>query len=282
MNRHVTRGVAGTRALVRAARSEQLTFIAASLAYYAFVSLFPLLLLVLVAASVFGGPEFADALAARASETLAPAAGEFVYDTLVGADVRGGATLVGVAVLVWSGLKVFRGLDIAFSQVYGEDFDESFLRQVRDATVALFAVGGGVAIVVVAGTIIARSGVRFVGVLATPALVVGLTAALLPLYYLFPDTDVTLREALPGAVLAATGWALLGTAFRLYAGSAGSFDGYGIVGAVLLLVTWFYVGSIVLLVGAVVNAVLAGRLDEEDIPMDHQTEQRDEKRERHT
>jgi len=275
--------MAGTRALVRAARSEQLTFIAASLAYYAFVSLFPLLLLVLVAASVFGGPEFADALAVRTSETVAPAAGEFVYDTLVGADVRGGATVVGVAVLVWSGLKVFRGLDIAFSQVYGADTDESFLRQVRDAVVALLAVGGGVAIVVAAGTIIARSGVRFVGVLATPALVVGLTAALLPLYYLFPDTDVTLREAFPGAVLAATGWALLGTVFRLYTENAGNFEGYGIVGAVLLLVTWFYVGSIVLLLGAVVNAVLAGRLDEGEIPAEHPTRERpDAKSERST
>jgi hypothetical protein len=33
---------------------------------------------------------------------------------------------------------------------------------------------------------------------------------------------------------------------------------YGLLGGILLLVTWFYLGGVVLLVGAVVNAVLAG------------------------
>ena len=54
-------------------------------------------------------------------------------------------------------------------------------------------------------------------------------------------------------------WTLLETGFRSYAVIASQFDVYGVLGVVLLLVTWYYVGSMALLVGAALNAVLAGR-----------------------
>ena len=59
------------RATVRGVRSDQITFIAASLAYYAFISLLPLLLLSIVAASVFGGEQLAFELAAAAAAAIA-------------------------------------------------------------------------------------------------------------------------------------------------------------------------------------------------------------------
>jgi len=42
---------------------------------------------------------------------------------------RSGATLLGLAVLLWSGLRVFRGLDVAFSLVYGHGRRDSFANQ---------------------------------------------------------------------------------------------------------------------------------------------------------
>ena len=57
------------------------------------------------------------------------------------------------------------------------------------------------------------------------------------------------------------GWTALATGFSLYAAVAGGFQLYGVIGGVLLLVTWFYFAGNVLLVGAVLNAVLAGVMD---------------------
>ncbi len=74
----------------------------------------------------------------------------------------------------------------------------------------------------------------------------------------FP-TGMTLREAVPGAVFAGGGWTLLGTGFNVYAAQADSYQVYGVIGGVLLLVTWFYFAGQVLLVGAAVNAALADR-----------------------
>lgn len=260
------------RAVVNGAQSDRISFIAASLAYYAFISLLPLLLLALVAASVFGDPDLVDQLVAEVSETLGPEVGGLVHDALTGAAGRGGATVVGVVVLLWSGLKLFRGLDIAFSEVYGAPGPQSIVDQIRNAVVALGAVALGVAATVAVGALLALVGVGVllegidvvgvVEIVGTLGLVLGLTVAFLPLYYILPGPRIPIREALPGAVFAAVGWAVLQTGFRIYAGVAGAYEAYGVLGGVLLLITFLYFGGLVLLLGAVINAVLAGRADE--------------------
>lgn len=267
MNRR-TRLLGTIRAVVRGVQSDRITFIAASLAYYAFISLMPLLLLALVAASTLGGPGLAGRVVASATRTFGAEAGGLVEDALTNASGRGGATVVGFAVLVWSGLKLFRGLDVAFSTVYGTAGGETFLDTVRDGAVALVAVGVGVAATVVVGTLTARldwfvGSVDFANVVGSVILLVGLTATFLPLYYIFPDRRISVREAVPGAALAAVGWTALQTGFRVYTVVAGGYRAYGVFGGVLLLLTFLYFGGMVLLVGAVVNATLADRLGDD-------------------
>ena len=266
MNGYLDRAVTVTRGVVNGAQSDRITFIAASLAYYALISLLPLLLLALAAAAAFGDAGTVEALVDGASGALGEQAGTLVRDGLAGAAGAGGATVLGLAVLLWSGLKLFRGLDVAFSAVYARPGPESLLDQLRNGTVALGAVAVGVAATVLVGALVAGIGVgesvrRFdlLGVVGTVGLVAGLTVAFLPLYYVLPGGKVAVREALPGAVFAAVGWTLLQTGFRAYAGTAGSYETYGALGGVLLLVTFLYIGALLLLLGVVLNAVLAGR-----------------------
>ncbi|CAI48187.1 UPF0761 family protein [Natronomonas pharaonis DSM 2160] len=263
MKRHVDRTVAVTRGVVDGARSDRITFLAASLAYYGLVSLVPLLVLALVAASVVGEGQLIEALVVAVGDALGEQAGDVLGDALTGAAGRGGATLLGLAVFLWSGLKLFRGLDIAFSEVYGTAGPESLLSGIRNAVVTLGAVGLGVTATVAAGAAIAVLGVdaavEGVALVGTLGLFVALTVAFLPLYYFLPGTDVSLSEAVPGAAFAAIGWTALQTGFRIYAGATDAYAAYGILGGVLLLVTFLYLGALVLLLGAVLNAVLAGR-----------------------
>jgi len=254
------------QSLITAARSEQITFLAASLAYYTFVSVMPLLLLVVVVATAVGGDELATRLVRQVGTALSPAGQQLLVDALTSGAGRGGATVVGLLVLLWGALKVFRGLNLAFGQVYNtDDEDDTFFDQLRDAVTAFVAVAAGITLTALTSALVGRSGIpvdEFVGPLA---LVVGLTIAFLPLYLVLPNIDVILSEAFPGALLAAGGWTLLGMGFRIYAESAASFQLYGVIGGVLLLVTWFYVGGILLLLGGVLNAVLADRTDTSDV-----------------
>lgn len=266
MSQRVSRLTDVSRTTVRVVQSDQITFIAASLSYYAFISLLPLLLLSLVAASVLGGEQLATDLANRAAAAFGDQAAEAVRGSLTSAAGQGGVTVAGLAVLLWSALKLFRGLDVAFSTVYGAPLPEGIVDQVRDGLITLVAVGLGVAGTVALGLVIARvdvtvAGVDMANVVGTLLLVVGLAAAFFPLYYLLPARNVTPREALPGTLFAAVGWTGLQTGFRVYAGQAGT-SAYGVLGGALLLVTFLYFGSLILLIGVVLNAAVAGRLDD--------------------
>jgi hypothetical protein len=178
---------------------------------------------------------------------------------------RTSATAVSLLLLAWSALKLFRGLDVAFSQVYGVTDVEPLPRQVLDAVVVLLtlpvAVAAAVAVTVVVPYLDA---VPYVDVASGVALPVALTLVFLPAYYVFPDVEMSVREALPGAALAAVGWTLLAQGFHAYTTYVSGGEVYGILGGALLLVTWLYFGGIVITVGAVCNAVLSGRPDDDE------------------
>ncbi|KAA9399354.1 YihY/virulence factor BrkB family protein [Haloarcula sp. CBA1130] len=252
-----TRAVSVGRDVVRTVREEEVSFLAAGIAYYMFVSLLPLLLLTLVVGTLAGGEAFAERIVTAAGDVLSPTASTLLEDALTSGAGRGGATVLGIGVTLWSALKVFRGLDTAFSRVYGTDGPDSIIGELVDGLAALGGIGValvGLGVVGALGTVL---GVQVA--LGGLALVPVLAVAFLPLYYLFPDEEMTIRAAVPGAVFAGVGWTLLGTGFNVYAAQADSYQVYGVIGAVLLLVTWFYFAGQVLLVGAAVNAALADR-----------------------
>jgi membrane protein len=101
--------------------------------------------------------------------------------------------------------------------------------------------------------------IPLVNVFGTLIPVAVLALALLPIYYVLPPVEVSVAEVVPGAVVAAVGWVLLQVGFRPYASNAGRYAAYGAIGAVLVFVTWLYFASIVILLGAAVNAVRRGR-----------------------
>jgi YihY family inner membrane protein len=258
------------RTVVREVRARDATLLAASIAYYAFVSLLPLLVLTTVVATFLGGARLRTAALGLAGRYLLPVGQGLVGEALANTTGRGGVTFVGLALLLWSSLKLFRGIDTAFARIYGTPARD-FLGSLRIGVTVLAAVAigssGGVLLVGVVALLRTP-----VALLAPLAFFVVLVAALFPVYYLTPAADVSPREALPGTLFCAGGWAGFGTAFALYATIAttsGRFALYGALGAILLLVTWFYLAGLVLLVGATVNAVRADRLPDSDRQVQH-------------
>ncbi|MDQ2050587.1 YhjD/YihY/BrkB family envelope integrity protein [Natronolimnohabitans sp. A-GB9] len=245
--------------VVRLARTEQLTLLAAGVAFYGFLSLVPILLLALGIAASLGGEALADQLTAAASGILTPSAQELLAETVLDETGRQSATVVGAFGLLWGSSRVLRGLDRAFSQIYGTAASKSFLDSVWDATIVFLVITFGLILVAVLEAMIRL--VPFLGVsVVGPILVVlGLVVTFLPLYVVFPDSDVRIREALPGTIVAAVGWFALSRTFTIYAQFATEQVVYGALGAVFLVLVWLYVGAIILVFGAVLNAVIADR-----------------------
>ncbi|WP_126662077.1 YihY/virulence factor BrkB family protein [Haloterrigena salifodinae] len=244
---------------VRLARSEQLTLLAAGVAFYGFISLVPLMLLALGLAASIGGEALAERLTSAATDVLTESARELLAETVLNDTGRQSATVAGALGLLWGSSRVLRGLDRAFSQVYGTAGSKSLLDTVWDAMVVFLVITGGLALVAALELLIRY--VPFLGatIVGPIFVLLGLTVTFLPLYVVFPDADVDLREALPGTLVAAVGWYALSRTFSLYAAFAGDYVIYGALGAVFLVLAWLYLGAIILVFGAVLNAVLANR-----------------------
>ncbi|MUW14300.1 YihY family inner membrane protein [Halorubrum sp. CBA1125] len=260
MSRPSTAAVGTVRRVVDVTLDRQVTFLAAAIAYYAFVSLVPALLLLVVVASAVFGEAIAVQLVAAAGDFVTPAGEEAVAAAVSSASGRTGAGILGAVVLLWSTLKVFRGLDTVFGALYGATEPPDFRKQVTDAVAVVLGVGVGIGVMVSVGAFVAAAdaipAIEAASILALP---VFLAVVFLPMYYLLPDPRIDLREALPGAAVAAVGWTLLQAGFQIYAASAGQYQVYGVIGGILLLVTWLYLAAIIVVVGGVVNVVIAGR-----------------------
>jgi membrane protein len=242
------------------AEASRISFMAGSVAYAAFVSILPMLVLLLLVAAVFGGEAFTSTVINATETYLTPAAQGLVTEALAGSTGRVEVSVIGIATLLWGTSRVFRSLDAAFSTLYRTTGRNDVLNTLVDGLVVTFSIGVAVlAILVVSVVYTAFPEVPFVEVANLVGLVLALVVAFFPIYYVFPDTSVTAREVLPGVVIAAVGWALLQGLFQLYASVSSLADLYGALGAVLLFIFWLYFGSLILLVGATVNVVLANR-----------------------
>ena len=269
------------RAVVNTVRDKEVTFLAASISYYILVSLVPLLVLALVVAALVGGETFSARVMALVRANL-PAGEGLVAQALGNQTSQGGLGLLSLLLTVWGALKVFRGLDTAFGRIYAVA-TRGIVDQLKDGAAALASIGVGVAGVLVLGSLIAVIDSVAVGLLGPFLLLGTLVVAFLPLYYILPDADVTVREVLPGTVFAAVGWSVLGTGFGIYAQEIGG-SVAGALGALLLLMTWFYLSGILILTGAVINAVTGGRTGggDEDEARDRQVQHPGDRRDRST
>ena len=239
-------------------RANNITFMAGSIAHSAFLSLLPLLLLLLVVTAAVGSQTLNEELVRLARRYLSPVGQGLLFEALTSASDRAGASVIGVVTLVWGMLRVFRGVNVAFDELYGAG-ESDLAEQVVDGLVAFLSI--------LLATLGTAAGVTLLaledhpaGVVLNPlALVVGLTVAFYPLYHRFPEADLRPREALPGTVVAAVGWMLLEVVFGFYVEVVETVSMYGVLGSTILLLVWLYAVAFVLLVGATVNLVVQDR-----------------------
>lgn len=254
---HVRQFVDVVKTAVAVVKDRQLTFVAGALAYAAFLSLLPLLVLFLGVAAMVRGEGITGPMLGILETQVSPAVADVFRASLERERGLLGASLLSVVVFVWSGMRVFRGLNVAFGTIYGER-EESFVATVRDGVLSMTCLAIAIVLLVgVEGVLVASVHSAILEVVGPLLLFVGLVVALLPVYYVLPDVPVTVREAFPGAAVTAVGWILLGSLFQLYVAATGKAS--GVLGGIVLLLTLLYLAMLLFLVGAVVNAVLGGR-----------------------
>ena len=244
--------------------------LAAQLAYYFFLALFPAILCVIALASFLPLQSFTDDMVRSLGRFAPPAMLALIKEQMVrlanGND--GGIFTVGLLGALWSSSAAMVSMIDAMNRAY--DIEESRPWWKVRLTAILLTVGMAVFIVVAFGLVVAGPqladflgarlgfGVVFVWtwkVLQWPVAFGLVVTGVGLVYYFAPDADQDFAWITPGALIATILWLIGSLAFRFYVVNFGSYEAtYGTVAGVILLMLWFYLSGIVLIVGAEASA----------------------------
>ena len=251
----------------RKAYQENLTGLAAMVAYNLLLSIFPVALVALfVAGRVLSSPDLEASVLRDLQELFPSATTTTLQDAL--RSVRESSTTVGIVALVsalWFGASFWGALDTAFCQIYALPC-RSWVRQklFGFAMLGLILIffAATVAVPTVQSLLSANAkqlpfglGDRQVLFAATLAASLLITfGGLATIYRAVPNCRVGWHSVWPGALGATVAIGTLDYAFPLYLNNVSSLAGVRTtVVFILILLVWFYALAIIILAGAVVN-----------------------------
>ncbi|WP_102273069.1 YihY/virulence factor BrkB family protein [Cytobacillus massiliigabonensis] len=78
------------------------------------------------------------------------------------------------------------------------------------------------------------------------------------LYWIAPNKKLKCITVIPGAIFATVGWALSSLAFSFYVTNFGNYSAtYGSIGAIIVLMIWFYLTGVIIILGGEINAIFS-------------------------
>ena len=259
---------------VKEALDDHVTNLAAALAYYAFLAIPSLLLVAVGAFSLFAGPDAVSSVVDRLSSVMPREAVTLVNDALRRLTEQQASTgvamaAVGLILALWSLTGAMQTLMWALNEAYDRDETRGFVK--RRLTGLAMVVLMLLAFVLAFGLLVlgphlsgwigsavgAEALVQWLWWTAEwPILVLGLLLAFATILYLGPDVDHPRWSFLTiGTMLAVLVWLLVSGAFAVYASAFGSYDKtWGSLAVVIVMLTWLWLSSFALLLGAEVNA----------------------------
>lgn len=240
------------------------------IAWTALFSLFPLIIGLLAVLGLFlRDPGRAHALGNAIQTQFPSEVAELLSFLQETRDISGWLGLISVAGLLWSGSAFFGAMAQVFNRFYGVG-DRGFVWQKLMAFGMIF-----VYVVMILITVLASGVPTFLVGLSqqlpfqVPGFALGIgwlvsvataVVTFLVLYRVVPNASLQLRDVWRGAVLAGVLFVILNQVFPLYLQMfGGGFAAYKALGLFLLLMTWFYLLARIIVLGAELNAFLAGR-----------------------
>jgi membrane protein len=262
---------------------------AAQLAYYFFLSVFPALLVV-VALTSFFPRNLLDQILMWFNSFTPPDVLQIVRSQiqLIARSGHTGLLTFGALGALWSSSSAMNATIDTLNRAYGIREARSWWK-VQSLAIVLTIIMSVFVLVaftlVVAGpelaeTVAARRGLGPLfawtwKILQWPLVFLLISEGFAFVYYLAPDAEQRWPWILPGAHLATALWLLVSLGFRFYVTHFGQFNKmYGTIGGVIVMLLWFYLSGLVLLFGAELNSEIEhaspyGKAEGEKVPGEH-------------
>ncbi len=244
--------------------------LAAQLAYYFFLALFPALLFITAIVSFIPVAGLLDAITGMLARVAPGEVLSIVQDQIlkIAHEKNGGLLTIGMLGTIWSTSSGVTAIIDTLNQAY--DIQESrswwkvrLLALGLTLGLALFIVIS-FALVLVGPTLAEKVAVWLhMGpafewswkILQWPVVFGLVTFAMAMIYYYAPDAEQEWIWITPGSIIATFLWLLISLGFKFYVVHFTSYNAtYGAIGGVIVLMLWFYVSALAVLVGAELNA----------------------------
>jgi len=242
----------------------------AGVAYYAILSLFPLLIAAVSIASAFLEPDYVTEQLVVFLGRYMPVSVELiernVQDVL---RLRGALGAVSLLMLLWSGSAMFGALSRVVNRVWEVERRRPFLKEKMLHLAMVFVAGGLFAASILTtvflqlassfeleplgGSQIWRQGAVQFGAYAAAFTFTAVTFLLT--YRILPNTQVAWRDIWPGAVAAAVLFETLKSGFVIYLGYFSNPElVYGSLSSVVVILLWCYLSAHIFIIGAALGA----------------------------
>ena len=230
---------------------------AAAIAYYAIVSMFPLLLLLIAIIGFLLKEDAADKIVGLAWPYLPAGSLQLVRDNVAAVlQSRDSISVLSFIGLLWSASLMFDAINEAVNSAWGVRHPERYviskLKSFLMMTILLFFVMSSMAMTTQAA-LVGRFGSLLVQLTAL-CITIGVFTVL---YLYLPRRTVQLKDVIWGALQAGILWEILKHAFVWYLTTADFSKVYGSISAVLVLLIWMHVSALILIWGGEFSAEYA-------------------------
>jgi membrane protein len=251
-------------------RKDRLSIIAAGVAFYGLLAVFPGLVALVGLYGLVADPAQVESHAAALSAILPPQAAEILMTQLhdlasTDRTALGIGAIGGILLALWSASAAVRTLMEALNVAYNEEESRGFVRFYGTALALTF--GGVLGVIVAIGLVVALPAIMnalglnwlvdiIVRFARWPILAVLAIAGFAIVYRYGPSRrQPRWRWVSWGAGIAVLMWILGSALFSLYVTRFGNYnETYGAAGAVVILLMWFLLSSYAILIGAEINA----------------------------
>jgi membrane protein len=260
--------------VIRCCRRDRLNAESASIAYYFFLSFFPMILTLFSLTGLLGRRAAFEWVMEELLVALPPAAAETIgrFVLQVTNSRSPSALSIGILLTIWTASNVFAALADSLNNAYEAKRAHRWWKKRALSLAMLLLLAAALvaqAAFLLAGPEVARilriepfdSKLRWPITLALSVLMMWF------IYFTLPNHDQSRskRWILAGAVTGTSLWALATIGFRLFLVNTGRFSAvYGVVGGMVALLIWLYLTAMSILIGGEVAAVLERRLGKKD------------------
>jgi membrane protein len=235
---------------------------AAGVAYYAFLSLFPLLLgLIAVFGFFLPSVNLQDALLKFVGDNIPGATNILKQNITSIIELRGAMSVLGIVVFFWGASGMFSAISLAINRAWDVSrYRRHFFIRKAGELGMVFGIGilfllslGASAIISVLRGVFDLPAVDLIMVNVGSRLVAFLLilAVFLLLYKFIPNTRTYWRYIWPGALLAAILFEIARTLFVFYIDSFANYQLiYGSIASIIVLFVWIYYSAFIMILGA--------------------------------